>query len=528
MKDIFVPLDPDDGPRNFAALAAVGREVTQRGGNARILLQEGRYPVWNERGCLMFDDLLHGRRPAIDDEGWRRDRNPVFDFADCADVEVDGQGAALDFLGLAQPLACFRSSGITVKNLAVDFKRPPYTVGTILHVDGEEYHVGVGEFPVFENSPVVAVHEHDPVRGRLTGVCLYHNPQVTFLRPGVVKMIHPEASRLRSGNIVFLRHIYSFAPGLQFYRCRDVRVDGVTLHALPGMGIIGHLCHDIHVSRFQIKPSPGRILSINVDGTHFISCTGTITVEDSHFEGMGDDATNIHSFYFKICRINGTRSLRVKVEATPQDFYPNEPDVGDAIEFVRVATLAPYAEERISLVKMLPDGLLDLEFSEILPETFRPDDVLSNVSKLAAFRFVRNTVKNIRGRAALIQTRDALVQDCHFEFCTGQGVHIDTATGWWESGATRNVRVKNNRFLNCGYGFGRYCKAAGVVVGTECEVPEPGVHREIEISGNRIEGPGDKPGLWITSADEVELSRNEIVNCEPPVRIEHCGSVRIA
>lgn len=523
MQEIRVSLKPDDGPGNFEAVRRAIDEVRSLGGNSRVLLPAGRFPVWNSSGDVLFDDLLHGRRDPRDDDGWRRDRNPLIDLADCQDVVIEGEETQFELRGLVQPFSAFHSHGIVLKGLTIDYQRPPYTVGTIAAISGEDYEIEVGEFPVPEGAPVVAVHEHDPKAEHLTGICLYYNSAVRKLDGDRILMSHPKAGLLRVGNTVFLRHIYSFAPGLQFYGCREVLVEDVTLHAHAGMGIIGHLCHDLHVSRFAIRPSGHRVLSINVDGTHFISCTGTVTVEDSYFEGMGDDATNIHSFYLDVLARTGASSVRVRLEVSAQDFQPERPEPGDRIEFVHRATLAPFAEGEIANIETHPDGSFEIVFREILPDPLAAGDLLSDVSKLARFRFRRNTVKNIRGRAALIQTRDAIVEDCHFEFCTGQGVHVDTALNWRESAATRDVRILNNRMEHCGYGVGGYCRAAGVVVGTECEFPLPEVHRGLEIAGNRIIGSGDKPGLLISCANDVRVIGNDIQNCSTDISTEHCG-----
>ncbi|MBO9607040.1 MAG: right-handed parallel beta-helix repeat-containing protein [Paenibacillaceae bacterium] len=521
-------LSSTDGEWNMAIIRNVVDGIVKTGGNATLTIPEGVYPIRNAFGDRLFAELLRGKRDPRDDAGWRRDRNPLFDWRDCRGIEVDGQGSTLLFEGLVQPFACFACRDIAIRNLTIDWKRPPYTMGTVRRVDGESYEVEIDPaYPVDDNSPAVAVHEYDPSAERLTGVCLYYNPDVKLLKPGYVRMSHKDAGKLTAGNIVFIRPIYSYAPALQFYRCEQVRVDNVVLHANPGMGIIGHLCHHIDIQGLQIKPSPGRIMSINVDGTHFISCTGTVSLAECYFEGMGDDASNIHGFYLSIDRIEGGHTLIARLDAATQDFYPEMAFAGDEIEFVRGDTLKPYASGLIEACEQLEENVYRITFMHPLPGDWRADDLLANVSRLAAYRFVRCHVRNIRGRGVLAQTRNATIADNLFEYCTGQGVHVNTAAGWWESGATRGIAIRGNRFVHNGFGYGNYCKAIGIVVGAECDRPEVGVHQRLAIQGNTIVGTGDKPGIIVTRAEQVEVSGNTIEQCPVAIRIEYARQVNV-
>ena len=56
-----------------------------------------------------------------------------------------------------------------------------------------------------------------------------------------------------------------------------------------------------------------------------------------------------------------------------------------------------------------------------------------------------------RARGMLLTCRSALVEDCLFEV-PGAAVYLEgEAEYWYESGATRELVFKNNRFVNCSY-----------------------------------------------------------------------------
>ena len=104
--------------------------------------------------------------------------------------------------------------------------------------------------------------------------------------------------------------------------------------------------------------------------------------------------------------------------------------------------LLPYGTGTV--LQVFWDGIsrqAELELSGDLTPQAAVGDLLANRSKAARLVFEDNTAENIRGRALLVQTRHAVVRDNRFVHCTGQGVHVDTATGWMEALGTRDIRL---------------------------------------------------------------------------------------
>ena len=154
-------------------------------------------------------------------------------------------------------------------------------------------------------------------------------------------------------------------------------------------------------------------------------------------------------------------------------------------------------------------------------------DLLANVSKCARFEFINCTAYNVRGRAVLVQTREALIENCCFENCTGQGVHVDTAAPWMESIGTRDVVIHNNRFINCGNGITNYCDASGITIETECDNPCVGVHKNIVIEDNLFSG-GVKPAILVKCADGVKIMNNRLLSKNHAVHIEYTKNVEFS
>ena len=152
-------------------------------------------------------------------------------------------------------------------------------------------------------------------------------------------------------------------------------------------------------------------------------------------------------------------------------------------------------------------------------------DIIANISKHAKLKFTNCTVRDIRGRGILVQTRDAIIENNNFEYCTGQGIHVDTAYPTWnESVGTRDIIIRNNKFLNCGYGSTTYCDAIGIAVETECEAPFVGVHRNLIIENNFIIGQL-KPAFYLSCLDGAIIRGNRIISDGPAARLEYAVNV---
>lgn len=238
---------------------------------------------------------------------------------------------------------------------------------------------------------------------------------------------------------------------------------------------------------------------------------------------MGDDAINVHGFYLRIKKAEG-RKIWFALEQCCQDGVNYYPDAGQMIEFISARSLQPYGEARIQSVEFDDEtrsGVLCCERE--IEEIAREGELIANQTEIARLTFERCVVRNIRGRAALVQTRGVLIDHCLFEGCTG-GVHICTETGWWESIATRDITISNNRFLHCGYGKTSYCDAVAVVSSTNAPEQTVGLHKNIKILCNQI--VGSVTPVLITCAEDVLLKGNTIA-CPQGIEVRTSRNVLI-
>lgn len=492
-------LDRDDTAAVLAAL-----EQCRKTAARRLLFKPGRY-------------LFHARRnPA--------DASMAFVLQDMHNLTIDGRGAEFIFHGLTGGFLFVNCSNIRVQNLVIDYDRPAHSVGTVIASGEKHFDLQVfPEFPVKGGEPVEAFMDFDPAT-RLPckrGLDVYGSVQSTeLLRPQVLRVHLTSPIAVPTGVLVALRHKV-YGPGAFVNsRCRDMRFRDITIYAVPGMGLIGSVCRNITAERFRIllKPGTQRLVSATADGSHFGGCKGTISLRDCEFEGMGDDAVNIKSgLYLCVRRREDDHTVLAQHNLKMVD----APDPGDVMEVSHVDDLLPYATVTVQSVEVLPGGenLHRVHFNTPLPADLREGDVLGNASRTPRVRINGCLVRNNRARGFLIQTRDAVVENCHFENVTGGGVWVMTEVVYFfESIGTCDIIVRRNIFDNCGYGaaLGDGVLSAFAWLKGFGLPPRPGVHRHILLEDNTIRG-GDNAGIFVTGVDGITIRGNRLEDvCRNP------------
>lgn len=488
-----------------------------------IELPNGEFPVFNNKAKKLFKKLLSAEMPALDYAYWRKYQNVLFNVDDLESFSILGDNTLLLADGLMGVFDFANIRTVKLQGITVDWLNPLYFVGEITDISDKRITVKT-DAQLQGNEPIVSFQNIDIKTNRQKGMSVFCNiSSVKKEANGQVSFTSEDTLGLSIGDGIIARYIYNYSPVMQFYSCRDVFIEDVTLNAGAGMGVVAHKCKNLSFKRYRDILSKDRVMSTNTDATHLISCYGKVHFLDCEFEGMGDDAVNIHGFYLTVKEIMSQNSVLAYFESNCQSKYYDVPDCLDSIEFIDRNNLVPFANGEIIKVIEKADGIFEIIFKDKLPEGLKTRMLLANTTKTAQLLFENCTVKNIRGRALLIQTRNAIIRNNIFEGCTGQGVHIDTADGWMESIGTRNITIENNKFIDCGYGITKYCDAVGVVVETEASEYAIGVHKNIIIRNNYIKGKNT--GIKLLCAENVILSGNKFDGCSKEYDIEFCKNV---
>ena len=517
MRTIEIKPLPGD---NSAAIRAALHELRDGG---QLVLAPGRYQC---------------RGGAVQKNG--RTCEPSVAVENLKHLTIEGNGAILvghDIAGLFQFTGC---EGITIRNLTVDWDPLPHTAGKVMaHLPDQH---------AFDIVPMIPA---DPPSGRIVQAIIAYNPELHRMghweiyqtqgerdaepsvrltngqlrvfqrRPGGAYSFNDKLPEV--GSFVIVRHqVYGY-DAFVFHHSSDVRLEDITIHAVPGMAVIGWQCRDITIQRIRVIPAAGGWMSATADAMHFGGCRGLITVTDSEFAGMGDDAINIHGMYGLVTRRIDDHTVEAG-RARMNPYYDteratwDEPQPGDILEYGGgKEPLLPQGQLTVEAAHQDPKACrVVIRFKEALPQTVGDGSVLTNVSSNPAVRIRNCYVHGNRARGMLIQTRDVVIERCRFEDITSHGIQLCTdACDWWESLGVRDVTITGCEFRrNCFWWGGAAIHISSDIPGGQSA---PGVHQRIRILDNLFEDNAGGSAIHIGSAQDVELSGNKITHPKPTV-----------
>jgi len=494
---------PDDAKDDTAAVREALAAAAKRPGT-RLVFPEGRY------------DFAAAHRPA-------KTRYQL-ELAGARNVVIDGQGSKLMFEGRTAALYTRDCEDVAVVNLTIDWPDPLFSAGLITRADGKSFDIALTREYTGEGSErVESIIEFDPkTHAPMRGGRDIHdlprnpNPLIGKIERTGEKMLRVHVRRSRfmtEGALAILRHQVYVYNAFTVHDCKRFTLRDVTVHYAPGMGVSGKRIEDVTLKRVRMVPPPksDRVLSISSDGTHFSACSGTVTIEDCEFQGMGDDATNVHGFYLDVTRKIDDRTLEAKCKET----WSWPPGVGNVMELTDPLSLKPYATARVkSVVVEGRPRIHRIAFDQPLPKTLKLGHYLANATRVPKVRIRNNTVTRNRARGFVVKTRDAIVENNVFDGVSGAAVFVAVEGDHWrESIATRDVVVRNNVIRDCNSGPSRRWAAVCVFALTEGgRQGDVGVHRNVTIANNVIER-SDNAAMFVSSADGVRITGNVITAC---------------
>ena len=441
-------------------------------------------------------------------------------------IAIDGQGSELIFHGKTAPFLITGCRDVEVMNLTIDWDDPLYSAGIITRSDSRSFdvdlqveHTGPDRVRI-ENVIEIDPRTHLPLPG---GQAIGDLPGAPHRNIQPPRKIGPKTLRvtlnvdrtMTRGAYVVLVHQNYVYNAFSVNNSKRLTFTDVTVHYTPGMGWWFRRVEDVLLKRVRIEPRPksGRIMSIPADGAHFAACKGTIRIEDSYFQGMGDDAANIHGHYLDVIRRDAGHTLWAKCKETWR--WP--PEVGEVMEFTDPTTLLTYATGRVRAVEYdAPTHLHRISFEQPLPKRLKAGDYVANATAVPKVRISGNRVYANRARGFVIKTRDVVVEKNTFESVSGSGVYVAVEGKFWrESIGTRDVIIRDNVFTNCNSGPSRSWGVIAVFAlleGRGHRMGAAGVHKNIVIEGNTIAGT-DNCGIYVASTDGVTVRGNRISDC---------------
>ena len=326
---------------------------------------------------------------------------------------------------------------------------------------------------------------------------------------------------MKAGDVLVMRNHGRGNPSIVVYRAKDTVFEDVVVRNSFGMSLVGQRSENITLrgTRKAADRTAGMFApadmfgSISADATHFSNCRGLVAVEKCWFEGMMDDAINVHSTCLRIQEKLAPNRIRCRYMHGQsigfETFLP-----GETLRFIKGPVLENGTEAKVTAVTKLSARELEITLAENVPEIYGAGDAVENADYQPEVRFTGNHVAHNRARGCLFTTpRRVLVTDNVFDAVSGSAIlFAGDAQGWYESGACRDVLVENNVFRN--NLTSRFQFTEGIIsVYPEIRRParqQQAYHANITIRKNRFE-TFDVPLLYARSVDGLHFDDNEVV-----------------
>ncbi len=389
---------------------------------------------------------------------------------------LDGGGADFYMNGRMLPISIIQSENCTIKNLHIDTRVPQITQIEILENDSENGTITYRIAP-YANYKIVDKRlvtfgenwELTPQAGIAfdgkTKHLVYQTSDIAVgvgnveeIEPRVIRAVWKD-SRLVPGTIVALRDYARPTPGIFVSESKDTELNQVTVHYAEGMGLLAQVSENLTLDHFSVAlrgENDTRYFTTQADATHFSACKGMIRSVDGLYEGMMDDAINVHGTYLRVIKKVDDKTVIGKyMHYQAYGFYWG--GAGDEVQFVNSDVMEVVGGNKIvSITPSDKEQLAGCKEFKITFETAVPADVdngkygIENLEWTPEVLFAGNTIRNNRARGTLFSTpKRTVVENNLFDHTSGTAILLcGDCNGWFETGACRDVTIRNNKFIN--------------------------------------------------------------------------------
>ncbi len=461
-------------------------------------------------------------------------------------VTLEGNGSEFIYHGTMLPISLVNSKGCTLKNFSIDFSNPQISQVSIVNNDSEK---GI----TFEVAPWVKSRVSEDNRFEAygtgwsvkpgTGIAfdgntrhlVYRTSDLSINLNGVKKIddrtfLAPnwKDSRLVVGTIVALRDYGRPAPGIFISHSSNSALKNIKVHYAYGMGLLAQMSENLNLDSFNVclrGDDDPRYFTTQADATHFSGCKGVVNSVNGLYEGMMDDAINIHGTYLKIVSRLDDKTF-VGRYMHPQAWGFDWGYKNDSVQFVKsntmeivgdvytIADIQPYDKETVKGAK---------EFKIIFNRSVEGVDIesdafgIENLTWSPEVYFADNIIRNNRARGSLFSTpRKTIVENNLFDHTSGAAILLcGDCNGWYETGACRDIVIRNNKFINALTNMFQFTNA---VISIYPEIPNLGDQIKFFHGGKRgaitiednIFEMFDAPVLYAKSVDGI-IFRNNVI-----------------
>ena len=479
-------------------------------------------------------------------------------LVDLKNATIDGAGSLFIFHGEVQPILIMDSEGISLRGIGIDYAVPHHSQGILTKVEADGYEIEVDrqKFPhevrngwlVFKgegweaNGGGSGIIFDGKTREIVAGTADYnYSGKLTELAPGRYRVEkNLVASGIKAGDVIIFRQGWQRPhPAVTLYRAKNTSLIDSPIHASHGMGLLAQRSENIRISGGGVFPrkETGRYFSTGADATHFSNCKGLVLSENGLYEGMMDDAINVHATCLRIEEKIDARTIRCRyIHGQSVGFETFLP--GETLRFIQSKWLTPRDPRKVTAVRRLSDTELILTLDGAIPDDLAKGDAVENSDWFPEIIFRGNTVRHNRARGSLFTTPYKVrVENNTFESIAGSAILLaGDANGWYESGGCHDVLIRKNVFRD--NLTSRFQFTEGLI-SIYPEIPDLAgqkefYHRNIRIEENTFE-TFDVPLIYAISTEGLAFSGNTVnynnhfpTWNKPPFILRRCDNVTIA
>ena len=519
------------------ALAKIKAEYKE-GEKVILRFPEGRYE-FHEKGAAV-------REYYISNHDQTNPKKVGIALEDMKNLTLDGQGSEFVFHGRMLPVSLLRSENCLLKNFSIDFENPHIAQVKIVENDPQD---GI----VFEPAPWVdyRIAKDSIFEAYGEGWTMRHSWGIAFdgdtkhlvyntsdigcptkgaseVAPRRIHAPGWKDARLVPGTVVAMRGWGRPTPGIFLSHDVNTTIENVKVHYAEGMGLLAQLCENITLEKFGVclkGDADPRYFTTQADATHFSGCKGKIVSCNGLYEGMMDDAINVHGTYLKVVkRVDDCTLVGRYMHGQSWGFEWGCP--GDEVQFIRSNTMELVGKQN-KIISIRPYDKEQTEGAREFLITFQEpvDQVINeqsgfgieNLTWTPEVLFSGNVIRNNRARGSLFSTpRKTIVENNLFDHTSGAAILLcGDCNGWFETGACRHVIIRKNRFVNALTNLFQFTNA---VISIYPEIPDlkgqqqyfhGGPEGGIVIEDNEFE-TFDAPILYAKSVDGLVFRNNTI------------------
>ena len=515
---------PNDGKNDFDALRKATAYCRENPGTT-LFFPPGKYDIDNEKARKIEFEAVSGVYGENGQGTLFRPDGPyvtALDLRDCDNTTVMAHGATLFLHGWYEVITMQGAENITVEGISILYNRPPSTIGRVTESNEEWFDAefDTERYRFIENKVTGRLHFFDPVRNRLyTGWA----SKKELTAPGKIRFQSKSAPAV--GDYFVLRHGGHYRPAIMVKECENVTFRDVKIHSQPGMGIVGHLTKDIMIDNLQVVPEVGSVISSNTDATHFTSCSGTITIQNSKFKGQGDDCTNIHGYYYRMYP-EADNKIEIKIEgADLHALSLDYPQIGDTMVVIDNKNMSEQGRYTVQSVDTSSvDWKVVIGLDKPIAEDMFEKCYMWNYTRFPKVRIYNNSVHSHLARSFLIKSRDVVIAKNCILNSTITAIKLGAELSWRESGPAENVLVEENYITGCGYAAGASTPSC-ITLSTEARELPPYLNKNIVIRNNVFDTDKDV-AILLKDAENIVVENN-MANKKDYVKMENCQNVTV-